>query len=76
MAKGRIFIEVDRCKGCGLCTTYCPVNILELDLTTTNTKGYTPLMTTDKEKCIGFGFCAIMCPDSVITVEKFVKEAK
>lgn len=76
MAKGRIIIDVDRCKGCALCTSYCPVSILELDTTTTNAKGYTPLMTTDKEKCIGCGFCAIMCPDSVITVERFIKEAK
>ncbi len=76
MAKGRIIIDIDRCKGCALCISYCPVNILELDLTTTNERGYTPLMTNDKEKCIGCGFCAIMCPDSVITVEKFIKEAK
>ena len=31
MAKGRIIIDVDRCKGCALCLSYCPVNILELD---------------------------------------------
>jgi len=76
MAKGRIIIEVDTCKGCGLCTTYCPVKILKLDDTTTNAKGYTPLMVIDMEKCIGCAFCATMCPDSVITVEKFLKEAK
>jgi 2-oxoglutarate ferredoxin oxidoreductase subunit delta len=76
MAKGRIIIDVDRCKGCALCTNYCPVSILELDNSRTNARGYTPLMTTDPEKCIGCGFCAMMCPDSVITVEKFVKEAK
>ena len=74
MAKGRIIIDIDRCKGCALCTTYCPVNILELDNTKTNAKGYTPLMTNDPDKCIACGFCAIMCPDSVITVERFLKE--
>jgi 2-oxoglutarate ferredoxin oxidoreductase subunit delta len=76
MAKGYIIIDEDRCKGCDLCTFYCPVNILQLDDTRTNKKGYTPLMTTDPDKCIACGFCAIMCPDSVITVEKYIKEAK
>ncbi len=76
MAKGRIIIDVDRCKGCSLCNYYCPVHILKLDDSRTNSRGYTPLMVTEPEKCIGCGFCAIMCPDSVITVEKFIKEAK
>lgn len=76
MAKGRIIIDVDTCKGCSLCTHYCPVNILKLDDSRTNKKGYTPLMVTEPEKCIACGFCATMCPDSVITVERFVKEVQ
>lgn len=74
MAKGRIIIETDRCKGCGLCVPVCPVHILELDTSTTNKKGYTPLIVNDPDKCIACSFCAMMCPDSVITVERFVKE--
>jgi len=46
MAKGRIIIDVDRCKGCNLCTFYCPVSILQLDDSRTNSRGYTPLMVT------------------------------
>ncbi len=76
MAKGYIIIDVDECKGCNLCTHYCPVNILKLDDTTTNKRGYTPLMVTEPEKCIACAFCATMCPDSVITVERYIKEAK
>ncbi len=72
MAKGRIIINEERCKGCSLCIPHCPVHILALDKTKTNQKGYTPLMVTDKDKCIACKFCAMMCPDSVITVEKFV----
>ncbi len=75
MAKGEIFIETDRCKGCALCTFYCPVHILKLDDTQTNAKGYTPMITFDPDKCIACGFCAIMCPDSVISVERYIKEA-
>lgn len=76
MAKGYIEINVDECKGCNLCTHYCPVNILELDETRTNKRGYTPLMVTEPEKCIACGFCATMCPDSVISVHRYIKEAK
>ncbi len=74
MAKGRIIIDVDRCKGCALCTHQCPVHILELDTSTTNSKGYTPLNVSDPDKCIACMFCAMICPDSVITVERYVKE--
>ena len=70
MAKGRIIINEERCKGCALCINVCPVHILALDKSKTNRKGYTPLMVTD-DKCIACTFCAMMCPDSVITVEKF-----
>lgn len=76
MAKGYIIINEDECKGCNLCTFYCPVNILKLDETRTNKKGYTPLMVTDPDKCIACAFCATMCPDSVITVERYIKEEK
>ncbi|MFW5913467.1 MAG: 4Fe-4S dicluster domain-containing protein [Bacillota bacterium] len=72
-AKGRIIIDVDTCKGCGLCVPHCPVNILELDTSTTNALGYTPLKVTDMDQCIGCSFCAMMCPDRVITVERFTK---
>ncbi len=72
-AKGRILIEEDRCKGCGLCIEPCPVDILALDESRTNKKGYTPLYVTDPEQCIACSFCAMMCPDNVITVERFKK---
>ncbi|MCA9875806.1 MAG: 4Fe-4S binding protein, partial [Anaerolineales bacterium] len=30
MAKGRVDIDVDRCKGCELCREACPQNVLAL----------------------------------------------
>ncbi len=73
-AKGRILIDEDKCKGCNLCVHHCPVNILKLNTSKTNKKGYTPLMVTDEDKCIACAFCAMMCPDNVITVERYIND--
>ncbi|HAS79283.1 MAG TPA: 2-oxoacid:acceptor oxidoreductase [Fusobacteriaceae bacterium] len=72
MAKGMVTFNSERCKGCELCVSVCPVKIIELDRTTTNSKGYNPshISETNKEKCIGCAQCGLMCPDSVITVER------
>ncbi|MGC9398728.1 MAG: 4Fe-4S dicluster domain-containing protein [Anaerolineae bacterium] len=76
MAKGMVVIDVDRCKGCGLCTHVCPVNILELSEDTFNAKGYHPVTVTDMEKCIGCGSCAVICPDVVFTVYRAARQRK
>ena len=60
----------DRCKGCELCIAACPRQILALDRSTVNKKGYHPVGVTDISRCIACACCARMCPDSVITVEK------
>lgn len=62
--------NVDLCKGCGLCVTACPKQIVKIDKEKINAKGYHPAGVTEPEKCIGCAFCATMCPDCVITVEK------
>ena len=68
MAKGKVVINVDRCKGCGLCTHVCPSQILTLSKDTFNVKGYHPVTVTDPEQCIGCASCARICPDVVFTV--------
>jgi len=72
MAKGMVTFNSNRCKGCELCVSVCPVKIIELDRSTTNLKGYNPahISEANKEKCIGCAQCGLMCPDSVITVER------
>lgn len=68
--KGRVTFQEDICKGCELCTTVCPVNILAMDRSRINAKGYYPARVTDQDKCIACASCAIICPDQVITVER------
>lgn len=71
MAKGKVIFNQERCKGCGLCVSVCPVKILFLDNDVLNNKGYNVASVNDEEKCIGCSSCALMCPDSVITVERY-----
>ncbi len=66
----RVTISETACKGCGLCTSVCPKQIVELDRARLNEKGYNPAMVTDAEACIACAMCAIICPDSAIKVEK------
>lgn len=75
MARGRVEISTDTCKGCGLCINACPQGVLSFG-TEVNKKGYLPAMDLNPEKCTGCTFCALMCPDSVITVYRTKGGAK
>ena len=76
MARGIVLVDVDRCKGCGLCTHVCPAGILALSEDAFNAKGYHPVMVTDAEACTGCASCAVICPDVVFTVYRRRREAR
>lgn len=66
----KVVFNVDKCKGCELCTTVCPKQIVSMSTDKMNAKGFYPAQVTEPEKCIGCAFCATMCPDCVIEVYK------
>jgi 2-oxoglutarate ferredoxin oxidoreductase subunit delta len=66
----RVIIDIERCKGCGLCVDACPRKILSLDGVVINSKGYNPARCNDPAACVGCALCARMCPDVCIEVEK------
>ena len=68
----KITVDIQACKGCLICIDACPKNILAVDKTVVNKKGYNPSHCFDMDACIGCGMCAIFCPDSAITVERDV----
>ncbi|MDM8516562.1 4Fe-4S binding protein [Desulfobacterales bacterium HSG16] len=67
MKKYKHEIEDDRCKGCGLCMTVCPKNVLEIS-EKVNSKGYFPVCQARPEDCIKCSLCCIMCPDVAISI--------
>ncbi|MGI6574497.1 MAG: 4Fe-4S dicluster domain-containing protein [bacterium] len=65
----KVEFNEERCKGCELCTTVCPVKIIKLS-NKINKLGYHPATVTDMDKCTGCTMCARICPDTVIKVYK------
>lgn len=69
MAKGRVEIHEELCKGCSLCIPACPKGVLAIAMDRLNAKGYHPAELIDPEgDCTGCALCAVICPDIVITV--------
>ena len=65
-----VTFQEEKCKGCGLCVTFCPKHILQMAPVRINAKGSHPAECIDQSQCIGCASCARMCPDVVIKVEK------
>ena len=67
--KGAVLVNTDRCKGCELCITACPTNVLAMSKQV-NAKGYNYAYMENEDVCIGCASCGIVCPDGCITVYK------
>ena len=74
MAKGRVTIDREQCKGCSNCISVCPTKILYLDKGDMNSGDITRQPLQRWKTCIGCANCAMMCPDMCITVERLDKE--
>lgn len=63
---GKIIIDSERCKGCGLCVEVCPKKSIAISKKS-NKSGYFPAQATNTD-CTGCAMCAIICPDVAIEV--------
>ena len=63
---GKIVIDMERCKGCGLCITVCPRNSIAISRES-NKNGYFPAQAKNID-CTGCTSCAIVCPEGIIEV--------
>jgi 2-oxoglutarate ferredoxin oxidoreductase subunit delta len=63
---GKIIINTERCKGCGLCVIVCPKKGIIIS-DKSNKSGYFPAEAKNAD-CTGCAVCAIVCPDVAIEV--------
>ena len=66
-------ISIERCKGCSLCVTVCPKDVLEI-AGEVSPKGYFPAYQARPEDCIYCATCCRMCPDVAITITELSEE--
>ena len=62
-------INVERCKGCGLCVPACRMEVLGMS-EGFNQQGHRYAEVQDVQKCTACGMCYQMCPEAVIEVRK------
>jgi len=65
---GKIIIDTERCKGCGLCVTACPKDCITIS-EKSNKNGYFPAE-TNNSSCTGCAMCAVICPEAIIEVKR------
>lgn len=74
--EAKVIIDKEKCKGCKLCISVCPKDILEVSKQSNN-NGYFPAQPKKElqkehytENCTACTNCAIICPDVCIEVYK------
>jgi 2-oxoglutarate ferredoxin oxidoreductase subunit delta len=65
-------VEVDRCKGCGLCVDFCPKQCLTM-AESLNRIGYHPAVLVNPDECTSCALCAQMCPETAIRIYRKAK---
>ena len=63
------YIEIDRelCKGCQICISFCPKDVISPS-DRLNASGYLPVLLDDSGVCTGCAICAVVCPEVAIEV--------
>jgi len=64
---GRVDVDFERCKSCGLCLHFCPQKCLEPGKAL-NAQGSAPVVFLEEAPCTACALCAIVCPDLALKV--------
>jgi NAD-dependent dihydropyrimidine dehydrogenase PreA subunit len=59
----------ETCKACGLCVKRCPMDAVELKVSSEATSKFNKAVSVDTDICIGCGVCVHKCPTGAIELE-------
>jgi 2-oxoglutarate ferredoxin oxidoreductase subunit delta len=68
-----ITVDENLCKGCNICTEFCPRKVYR-ESGLLNKKGVHVPVPENEDKCTQCQLCAMMCPDQAIRVDEKVDE--
>ena len=66
--RGTLVIDVEKCKGCELCISACPPNVLTMSADVNQTGYRYPEL---HDGCTSCTACRLVCPDHVFEVYRF-----
>lgn len=64
---GWIEVSPKYCKGCELCVSACPQEVLSINMDVLTPKGYHPVILSG-DGCTGCAICALVCPEAALTI--------
>ena len=62
-----LYIDKEKCKGCGLCIEMCPVEVLEFS-NELNSRGIFPVTLKPGGRCTMCTQCEYICPDFALYI--------
>jgi 2-oxoglutarate ferredoxin oxidoreductase subunit delta len=69
-----IVVDEEYCKGCRICSEFCPTGVLGTS-TQLNAKGYYPPVVEKEHECHGCRLCELLCPEfAIFIVNEWVDE--
>ncbi len=74
-----IEVNIEKCKGCGICLVFCNPQVLALSQETNSIGAHYPIQLEAGKKgkpCNGCANCAVVCPDMCFEVWRTKKKKK
>jgi 2-oxoglutarate ferredoxin oxidoreductase subunit delta len=69
----KFHVDQNHCKGCGLCVSICPKNVLKIS-DEVNANGYFPVCQARSEDCNFCAMCCVMCPDVALSITEIIED--